>query len=551
MSTGPLPALDSSVADLFLMLKQRDLNTALRAGLARLLEAAGAEGGTLCFAIAERSITLRMGHIPTPAMGMVEQWERALLSRLSQGPLFAEITNQAALGDGRTLLKLPITGPDTVVGNCTLVLPPRHSLTETKYAQVRTLANITGNIASLLQDLSQTQTRLERLGLLYEIGQALGSTLDLPQLLRDTMQLAQDVMHAHASSLMLIDRETGELVIEIVHGSKRDQLRRLRIPMNQGIAGWVATNGQPIIVNDPDSDPRFTRNVDLRTGFMTRNILCVPLQIKGQTIGVLQVLNKQSDEGFDDEDLELMRTLASQAAVAIENARLYRNVREDRDKIIQAQEDVRRELARNLHDGTVQLLSALSMSIEHLRTLMKRAPEMVDGELDSMSAIIQRAIRETRTLLFELRPVVLETQGLAAAFQSYVERLNEAGPGTKVRLVIPPDLMRLPAKVERTLFAIVQEAVNNARKHAEASFIEVKLTPTEDYLDLIIHDDGKGFDIQKMQERYDQSGSLGMINMRERAELVEAELSMESSRGHGTKITVRFPLTRLQPTETL
>lgn len=551
MSTGPLPALDSSVADLFLMLKQRDLNTALRAGLARLLEAAGAEGGTLCFATGARSITLRMGHLPTPALAMVEQWERALLSRLSQGPLFAEITNQAALGDGRTLLKLPLSGPDTIVGNCTLVLPPRHTLSESKYAHVRTLANITGNIAGLLQDLGQTQTRLERLGLLYEIGQALASTLDLPQLLRDTMQLAQDVMHAQASSLMLIDRDTNELVYEIVHGTKRDQLRRFRLPLGEGIAGWVAQQGQPIIVNDPDNDARFNRKVDIRTGFLTRNILCVPLQIKGHTIGVLQVLNKQSTEGFDDEDLELMRTLGSQATVAIENARLYRDLREERDKIIQAQEDVRRELARNLHDGTVQLLSALSMSVEHLRTLMKRAPELVDAELDSMSAIIGRAIRETRTLLFELRPVVLETQGLTAALQSYVERLNEAGPGTRVRLSVPADLIRLPAKVERTLFAIVQEAVNNARKHAGGTFIEVVATMRHDLLELAIRDDGAGFDLHQTQAKYDQSGSLGLINMRERAELVEADLSIESKRTQGTKITISLPLTRLQPTETL
>src|SRR5690606_24682778 len=129
--------------------------------------------------------------------------------------------------------------------------------------------------------------------------------------------------------------------------------------------------------------------------------LCVPLEIKGRIIGVLQVLNKRSDIGFTREDLDLMRTLASQAAIAIENARLYRDLQEERDRIIQAQENVRRELARDLHDGTTQLLSALSMNIEHAQTLLDHAPELVRPELDSMKQLADRAIRETRTLLFE------------------------------------------------------------------------------------------------------------------------------------------------------
>lgn len=543
MKIDPLSALDPTIADLMMLLRQRDLPTALRAALVRIMEAAEAEGAALYF-VSRRPISLRMGHLPAEALTTIEQWERALFSRLSQGPLYAEITSQAMLSTGHTLIKVPLTGPETVVGSVVLMLPSSSQLTEEQFETLRTLCYIAGNLTSLLQDLTLTQQRLERLGLLYEIGQALASQLDLQQLLQSTMQLATDVMNAQASTLMLVDPEDPDyLVFEIAHGVKRDQLRRFRMPTSEGIAGWVARNNQPLIVNDPDRDGRFNRKVDLRTGFLTRNILCVPMQIKGEVIGVLQVLNRSSESGFDEEDLELLLTLASQASIAIETARLYRNLREERDRIIQIQEEVRRELARNLHDGTVQILAAISMSLEHARQLQARQRhEELEAELDELGEMSRRAMREARTLLFELRPVVLETQGLGPALHTYVDRLNEDLKGqTEITLSYADDIASLDPRIERTLFAIVQEAVGNARKHAQAGRIEIDGWRDGEDVILRVRDDGVGFDLAAVRSQYDSSGSLGLINMRERAELIEADWSMKSVPGTGTEMTVRVP----------
>ncbi|HEX8684795.1 MAG TPA: GAF domain-containing sensor histidine kinase [Ardenticatenaceae bacterium] len=544
MSAHPLPALDTPVADMLMLLRQRDLMAVLRAALARLMEAGEAEGASLLFAAQhQQPIQLRLGHLPIDALPIVEQWDRALLARLEQAPLYAEMTSEATLPSGHTLLKLPLTGPEMVVGNVVLVLTPGAELTEEQFDRVRTLCYLSGNMTTLLQDLTYTQQRLERLGLLYEIGQALASTLDLQQLLRDTMQLAADVMNAQASLLMMIDPQHPDyLVFEIAHGIERDQLRHLRVPVTEGIGGWVTRNAQPLIVNDPDSDPRFSRKGDLRTGFLTRNILCVPLQIKGVVIGVLQVLNKTGGEPFHDDDVDLLLTLASQAAVAIENARLYRNLREERDRIIAAQEEVRKELARNLHDGTVQILAAMSMSIEHLRKLMEKRPDLVAAELDDLAEMNSRAMRESRTLLFELRPVVLETQGLGAALHTYIERLNKDEKLARVTLDLPADIPELSGNVARTLFAIIQEAVGNARKHAEATEIAIRAHQSGEHLFFVVEDDGLGFDVSKMQANYETSGSLGMINMRERAALIDGEWRIESAPGAGTCMTIRVPL---------
>lgn len=548
MTTGPLSALDRATANLLKILTQRDPYVALQEGLEWLLDTARAEGGALDFASPPQRIRLRAGHLPDSVWAIVEHWERSRLGSGDSGIVATNPPRQGTLRDGRAVIELPLSSAATDVGACLLVFPPHHRLDKTQQAHLSRFSRILGAIASLLQELTLTQARLERGALLADIGRRLTSTLDLSQLLQETMQQAMAVMQAHASSLMLLDPETNELVMEIVHGNKREKLQHFRMPITQGIAGWVARTGEPLIVNDPAADPRFNPNVDRHTGFVTRSILCVPLQIKGRTIGVLQVLNKPSETGFDEEDLELLRTLASQAAIAIENARLYRNLQEEHDKIIRAQEEVRRELARNLHDGTVQLLSALAMSADFARQLSKRSPELLETELETIRQLANRAIQETRTLLFELRPIILETRGLAAALESYVERLNERGsPGPHITLEIPFGLPRLPATIERTLFAIIQEAVNNALKHAGATTIQVTVRLTSTALEVAVQDDGEGFDLQQIQATYAHSGSLGLVNMRERAELIEADLRIESAPNEGTRVIVRLPLQTLLP----
>ncbi len=526
-----------------MLLQQRDLAGSLRVALIRSLEAADAEAGAL-YLTAQRPWRVRMGRFPAEADPIIERWETLLEQRNTPASLFEQEMVQVSLASGQALVRLGLMGAEGVVGQVVLLLTPGAHLSTSQIVRLRTISHLAGNLSTLLHDLSLTQQRLERLGLLYDIGQALASTLDLQQLLQDTMQLAANVMNAQASSLMLVDPEDSNfLIFEVAHGSKGEQLRRSRISKQRGIAGWVATHAAPVISNNPMHDERFNRTVDLRTGFLTRNILCVPMQIKGVVVGVLQVLNKAGEQGFDEEDMELLLTLASQAAVAIDNARLYRNLREEQERIIAAQEEVRRELARTLHDGTVQQLAIMGLQLEHIKQLLVRRPDEVPAEVEELIELNSRAIRDARTLLFELRPVILETQGLGPALITYIERLNkERGFATPVRLVLPTEMPPLSSHVARTLFAIIQEAVGNARKHARASEIVVRAVEERAQLALVVEDDGAGFDPAALHERYDASGSLGMINMRERAELINATWLLESTPGQGTCVTVRVPL---------
>src|SRR6185503_285685 len=205
-------------------------------------------------------------------------------------------------GSQLALVNMPLLQEMRVVGTLSLVLSPGQELSEAQHNLLTRLVKGVGQMASLVSDLELAQQRLNQMGVFYQVGQALVTTFDINKLLSDTMLLAANVIDAGAASLMLIDEEREELVFEVSHGSRSKMLRQQRIPLDEGIAGWVARNGYPVIVNDARTDSRFSHRVDVRTGFLTQSIAAVPLKIKGRIIGVLEVLNKYSGAGFNQED---------------------------------------------------------------------------------------------------------------------------------------------------------------------------------------------------------------------------------------------------------
>jgi signal transduction histidine kinase len=164
-----------------------------------------------------------------------------------------------------------------------------------------------------------------------------------------------------------------------------------------------------------------------------------------------------------------------------------------------------------------------------------------------MMELAGRASHQMRTMLFELRPLILETQGLAPAVEVFLERRQQDIENTtKLNLKINTDnlggeVSRLDEKVETTIFAIVQETVNNAIKHAKAKNIVVELNETASAINTTISDDGRGFEVDTVMDNYEQRGSLGMVNIRERTELIGGELTVESVPGQGTRFTISVP----------
>lgn len=539
----------SSVVDeLFELVATRHLDTLLRKALNMVVRMVRAEAGSLLF-YTHISRRVRSGAFRPEALHRIEHWEAVLSKRLHNAqwnipPTETLMISTATLaGNSLTLVNVPLLRDTRVVGALSLVLPPATELAEMQRNLLTRVTRAVGQLASLMADFETSQQRLNQVGVFHQVGQALVTTFDLNKLLSDTMQLAANVIDAGAASLMLIDEEKQELVFEVSHGSSSHMLRQQRIPLDEGIAGWVARNGYPVIVNDARTDPRFSHRVDVRTGFLTQSIAAVPLKIKGRVIGVLEVLNKYTGDGFSEEDIRMMSSIAAQAAIAIENARLYQQVSQERDHIIKAQEDVRRELARKLHDGPIQLLSAISMSLDHLERLNKVKPEAVNNEINALRNLVRQATRDARNALFELRPVLLETQGLVAALAEYVNQLRNlesfAVHFTSIRHI------NFDPTVAGTVFSIIQEAINNIKRHANARNVWLTLELRNDHLMVTLRDDGEGFDMAATEANYDKRGSLGLLNMRERAHLIEADLQIHSRTQppqRGTLIQLRVPL---------
>lgn len=544
-----LPQKQLGVDELCSLLKYREPASVAGAALSMLIAYLGATAGSLFYA-SHPPLRVRQGYLSKALSAYLDQWEVNVEQKILAGTWTLAgdqdslWVSQPLKDIDETLVYSLILQDSTVVGTISLSLPGQQRLTGDQRQALASFLQGAGIALNLVSELTLLKERLGQLSLFYQVAQSTASTFDLSKVLNDIMQLATAVLDAGASALMLVDEKSGELVFEYAQGEMGRVLRKQRTALDEGIAGWVATHGLPALVNDARSDPRFSPLVDTRTGFLTQSVLCVPLQLRGRLIGVLEVLNKRSGQGFDSEDLRLLITTANQAAIAIERAQLYQSLRDERDRIIQAQEKVRRQVAQNLHDGTVQYLSAIAMGINHLEQLLEREPEMVQGELESLRKLTREATRQARLALFELRPVILETQGLLPALEAYVQQL-QASELFGIHFEAPPSLPELSTPVAGTIFSIIQEAVANTKKHASARDVWLRLSTEDNWLQVVVEDNGTGFDLETVEKEYDLRGSIGLLSMRERAELIDGHLeivSRTSPPDRGTQVILRVPV---------
>ena len=248
-------------------------------------------------------------------------------------------------------------------------------------------------------------------------------------------------------------------------------------------------------------------------------------------------------EFFTPERTEVLDIVGNQSVIALKNASLYRDLEIEKNRLLETQENSRRKLAVDLHDGPTQSVSAIAMRVNFARRLIEHDPKLASEELYKIEELARRTSREIRHMLFTLRPLVLESQGLAAALKSMVERMKETFDQDVIFQVDQRMVKALDSAKQAVVFYLAEEAVNNARKHAQAKHIWVRLKMLKDELCLLeVKDDGVGFDIAISNSSYNGSNSMGMINLRERSELINGILHIESTKGRGTSVQIIIPL---------
>ena len=305
-----------------------------------------------------------------------------------------------------------------------------------------------------------------------------------------------------------------------------------------GLIGEAVDSGQ-IRHSDVVSKDQALEQLGLAQG--SHEAACVPLMMNGQVEGAL-VLAHSTKGFFNSDRLKQLDAIGTQASIALHNARIIRELEAERDRITETEEEARRKLARNLHDGPTQTIAAIAMRLNFAGRLLERDREAAREEIKTLEDIARQTTKEIRHMLFTLRPLVLESKGLVSALYQLASKMYETH-GQEVHVEADLDLSdNLDMSSQAVVFFIAEEAINNAHKHAEAANIWVELQRTEaESILLEVRDDGVGFNVGAVDANYEQRGSLGMVNMRERSELVNGVLRIKSAEGEGTRIILEVP----------
>ncbi len=319
------------------------------------------------------------------------------------------------------------------------------------------------------------------------------------------------------------------------------EIGKIRLPLGQGISGWVASHRQPVVIShDKESDPRYKPFESLRGRDFT-SMVSVPMETgPGGLVGVLNVHTVDRRE-FTPRDVELLLVIGRLIAGALHQARLHRQlVARERahenfvEQVIQAQEIERRRLAGDIHDGISQRLVTLSYRLDAAARAVE--PDMVAEQLAAARELVALTLQEARAAISGLRPPVLDDLGLSGGLASLARSIP--------RIPIDVDLAetRVPDHIELALYRIAQECLQNVVKHAEADRARLTFAVDDGVARLEIVDDGKGFDTFEHPLGSDEMGGYGLLSMAERAEIVGGRLHIRSRPGAGTTVTATIPL---------
>ncbi len=384
-----------------------------------------------------------------------------------------------------------------------------------------------------------------RLQTFYAMIETLSATIDYRLVLESTLDLSLNALGSSAETQGLISAVLlfGEQNLEVAmaRGFSATDMRQ-SFPGDGGLLGEALKSGGPCTITQPGSD------VELQPVFAFQPCqvaLALPLLRGLNAYGVIVFAHPQADF-FTSERVEVLEMISHQAVIAIQNARLFQDVQQEKDRIIASQEETRKKLARDLHDGPTQSVTAIAMRINIARRLVELRPQDVPAELERIEDLARHTTEEIRHMLFTLRPLALESEGIVAALQQMSDKMKETFQQNVTLDIDPATTAKLDLNKQTMVFYLVEEAVNNARKHAAAQEIHVslKFINAEGSLALLeIADNGKGFDVSEVTAAYDRRGSLGLVNLQERTALVNGILHLDSAPGKGTRVQIVIPLT--------
>jgi signal transduction histidine kinase len=430
----------------------------------------------------------------------------------------------------QTFLGVPVMLRDVAYGN--LYLTEKAGGVDFDEEDVEIVGLLAAQAAVAIENtrLYESATRWSsQLEALNEIGTGLASEVELPRLLTLITEHLRRLIGARLVAIALPGPD-GVLAIEAADGENAAELLGLQLERAGSKSGRVLERARAERVDDLRGDPEVDYEVARPLAATTG--LYVPLIARDEGIGVVVAHDKIGpDPRFSDDDLRLAEQFATRAAVAVDQS--ARVARIALQRVVDAQELERRRLARELHDQTGQELTSVIFGLK----AVEEAPDEASraAAVEQVRAQVLETLQDVRRLAVELRPKALDDYGLVAAIERLVQTFAEQ---VGIRVEFEPNLPggRLATEVETALYRMVQEALTNIAKHAQAGEVSIVLTRSADAVSAIVEDDGRGFDTREARE------GMGLDGMRERLGLLDGKLKIESGPGKGTTLVAEVPV---------
>jgi two-component system sensor histidine kinase DegS len=418
-----------------------------------------------------------------------------------------------------------------VVGNSR----EHHFVTE----EVELLAAIASEIgvaaenARLHRNVTRQLDRERRLG---EVAEGITSEIELGKVLSKVVQISEKLVDADAGVIALLDEATGVISYPYLHHLPAE-LMKVTVAKGEGLAGQVIATGAPSVINDY---PAYPGRIAPFVEGGVKSVLAVPIATSGRVFGVLGIVTLTDRRDFSERDVSVLSGVARQAAVAIENARLYEAMRSYTRQILTAQEEERKRIARELHDDTAQGLVALSRQLDGLLSATEDDPARVQQRLRDLRQLTAQISQDVRRFSQDLRPSTIDDLGLLPTLEALTTRMSQ-DDHVEVHLEVKGERRRLSPEVELVLFRIAQEALTNVRKHSGATRVSTTVEFGDSVVRVTVADNGRGFTVPERTGDLVETGKLGLTGMLERAHLAGGTVSVHSEPGQGTTVVAEIP----------
>lgn len=374
--------------------------------------------------------------------------------------------------------------------------------------------------------------RNQDLALLNNLASALASITEQDELLKTALDRVMNYFNLNMGEIYLKEEDQNSLQNVIHRGESIKRIWSMdRFTLGESLIGKTAQNGQPILVNLPYEEDQYLNNQSLVENKI-KQIACFPLTSRSEVLGVISIATHQEQE-LDGMDQQLLSSIASWVGTTLENVRL--NIQGRRLAVLEERE----RIGMDLHDGVIQSIFAVGLTLEHARLLLGEEPEQTRKRINQSIEDLNSTIRDLRAFIMDMRPRQLYEENLMEGLQRLVNEF-QANSLVETTLNGPSDgLENLPDAHAIALFHICQEALANIAKHAQASKVEILVWTTTDRVLMEVQDDGRGFDPGQVRVTLGH----GISNMQTRARNVGGDLEITTEPGEGTTIMASMPYT--------